>query len=107
MMTIDLRGGKKKIETVLEEQSVQFSLEIINSICDAIDCGVSRITCLVVITDSDEFSFTASRYYYEQALRANMENLIRAELYESCARALKYIGKLNTRLIEDKKYLDN
>ena len=98
-----MRGSKKKIETILEEHSTDFSREIINSICEAVDNDISRVTCLILITDSEEFSFTASRSYYVDALQTNILTMIKTEEYEVCAKAKKYIDKLSIKLLENSK----
>lgn len=103
MLTVDLRGSKKKVADVLEENSVEFSRSIITSICDAIDRGAARVTCLIILTDIEEFAFTASRSFYEDALKVNIETMITVEEYEVCAKAARYIKKLQIKLLENSK----
>lgn len=99
MLTIDLRGSKKKVDQILAEESINFSRAIIEGVCDAVDKNVSRVTCLVVLTDSEVFSFTASRSYYIQTLQANIINMIKVEEYELCAKAVQYIKRLEMKLL--------
>lgn len=103
MLTFDLRGSQKKIETVLREHSVELSREIINCICGAIDTGASRVTCMVVLTDNEEFNFTASRHFYADALETNITTMAEVEEYELCAKAKKYIDRLQIKLLVDSK----
>jgi hypothetical protein len=107
MLTIDLRGSKKKVATAVEEHSVELSAEIVNCVCDAIDKGISRVTTMVILTDTEVYSFTASRSFYEETLRANIIFLARAELYELCHKAKTYADRLTTKLLSDKIYLSN
>ena len=99
MITIDIRGSKKKIDEVLDEYALRLSEEIINSVCSAIDKDISRVTCLVIITDLEVYSFTASRSYFETTLRANIAPLANAEMYEICAKAKQYADRISIKLL--------
>ena len=99
MLTIDLRNTKKKVSQALEEHSVALSMEIVACVCDAIDRDISRVTTAVILTDSEVYSFTASRSFYEQTLRCNIVFLARVELYEMCAQAKTYADRLSVKLL--------
>lgn len=98
-MILDLRGQPGTLEELLKKYSTDLSREIILSICLAIDQGVDRITCMVIVTDVLKFEFTASRSYYAESLQLNMPPLIAIEEYETCALAVRYIKKLQQKYL--------
>lgn len=110
MLVIDLTGPEsqgKTIDEMLDFHSIDISRAIINTICDAVDKGASRACAVEIIIPEWKYSLTASYSNYVSSLEKNIPLMILTEEYEICAKAKKYIDKLNSRKINQKLLVDS
>ena len=101
MMMIDLRGANESLKSIIDKYSVDLAREIIFGIFQAVDEGIDQINCLVVFNDTLQFCFTASKSFYAVTLRKNMEVMVEHEEYEICAQIMKYLDRLEPKLLPE------
>lgn len=103
MLTINVPKGKT-LDDMLDEYKLIMSREIIISVCEAIDRGVSKILVMSFIVPgcTVPFDVFSSRTYYREALEIHMKHMIETEEYELCLIAQEHIG-----ILDNQKLLTN
>jgi hypothetical protein len=97
----------KTIEQLLDMHDIDISREIINVICEAIDKEIDMVCAVEIRTPTMVYSFTSTTSSYIQTLKKNIEIMIVIEDYELCAKAMKYIKKMEYRINSRKLLVDS
>lgn len=110
MLTIDLTGPEsqgKTIEEILDYHATSIAREIINTICDAIDKGANMAAAVEIIIPEWKYTLTTTVSKYAITLEKNMVIMIPTEEYELCAKAKRYIDKINNKINNQKLLVDS
>jgi hypothetical protein len=91
---------------------LKLSAQIVTNICEAIENNIGYVEIATITTPTQTITLKSEEPFYIDTLRTNMDTLIKYEEFELCAKAVKGIEVMTSRLkqsyLEDKKkYLEN
>lgn len=84
-----------ELEKELKEKSTELSILTLKSICKAIDENIDVISLGVFVNLNSDI--TVKREGYLRALELNLDKAAKAEEFELCSQAMKYINHLKMK----------
>jgi len=96
---IEVLDNDMTFANIMAEHEEGLSTAIVEKICYAIENDLKRVTIAQIITKIHTITLHASYYNFYETLDTNMENLIKYENYELCARAQKHLDNYNKKNI--------
>lgn len=85
-------NNMEELEEEARLKATEISLAIVEGICNGLDEGAD-VVALGILANLD-MDITVKRPNYLEALRLNLERVEKAEEYELCSRAVKWIEQL-------------
>lgn len=98
---IEVDDPSKTFNELMEDHELGLSTAIVKKIIYAIDNKLSRVDIAKIDTGKITITLHASVANYIDTLESNIENLIRYEEYELCARGKKALEKFK----ESREYI--
>lgn len=88
---IEVKDDDATFGNIMMEHEEGLSTAIVDKICYAIENGLRRVDIAMIVTKMHKITLHASQYNFYETLETNMDNLIKYENYELCARAKKHL----------------
>lgn len=98
---IEVDDPSKTFNELMEDHELGLSIAIVEKIIYAINNKISRVDVAKIDTGKITITLHASVGNYKDTLETNIENLIRYEEYELCAKGKKALEKF----IESREYI--
>ena len=98
---IEVDDPSKTFNELMEDHDLGLSIAIVEKIVYAIDNKLSRVNIAIIDTGKITITLHASVANYRDTLETNIENLIRYEEYELCAKGKKALEKFK----ESREYI--